>query len=671
MKLPLFLLATLATTASAQMAPTIGRITVLPASHTMLAGDTLRLHAEARDTQGNLIPGVTFRYRLGSSARFEGRVDSLGLVTAGSTAILPVTVTATLPGASPKFDVVEITALPGPAARIDVAPTTAKLVVGQRLRVTGRVFSASNDARTDRVKWTSANPAIATVSEAGLITAVKSGAVNISATVGTITKTLSITVASGTLASLTLTPDNVNARTGDVLRFAVTAKDAAGKTINGLTPTWTFSPGHGQLDDDGAFVGYEAGEYTVTASFGSRSVEATVTLAERDVRRPLSLVGRLSRSRFSTEEVWIHPDGKHAYLGSGSGGDVLYAIDISNPANPTVTDSVQSNTRRVNDVMTFPDGKFLVFTREGASDRKNGIVICSLEDPAHPKPIAEFTDGVTGGVHSAFVNKQDKFGTYIYLTNDGTGALHVIDVNDPYHPKEVARWKTEDRPDAGRSLHDIDIRDGLLYASYWNDGLIILDIGNGIKGGAPNKPVMVSQYKYDLNALYKQVEIDGGPGFIRGTHTAWRHKNYVFIADEVFPAAYPKGTKDAAASRAYGRLQVLDVSDITHPKPIAWYEPEYGGVHNVWVAGDTLYMGAYNAGFRVFDISGELRGDLRAQGREIGHLNTADMEGHVKNSAMTWGVVVNPKDNLAYVNDDNNGLWIIKIEPKPVTKVVP
>ena len=45
-------------------------------------------------------------------------------------------------------------------------------------------------------------------------------------------------------------------------------------------------------------------------------------------------------------------------------------------------------------------------------------------------------------------------------------------------------------------------------------------------------------------------------------------------------------------------------------------------MHNVWVAGDTLYMGAYNAGFRAFDISGELRGDLRAQRREIAHVNT-------------------------------------------------
>ena len=469
--------------------PEIARIIVTPASRTMTAGDTLRLHAEARDANGNVIPGVTFRYRLGGSARFEGRVDSLGLVTAGSTATLPVTVTATLAGVRPKFEVVEIRALPGVAARVDVSPTTARLVAGQRLRATGHGYSAAGDRRDDRVTWKSSNPAVATVTDAGLIAALRSGSAVISANTGSASGTIPVTVVTGTLTSIALSPANVEARTGDVVRFSVTAKDASGKPITGLTPTWSFSPGHGAMDDDGAFVGYEAGEYTVIASFGSRSVEATVTLAERDVRRPLSLIGRLPRSRFSTEEVWIHQDGKHAYLGSGSGGDVLYAIDISDPANPTVTDSVITNTRRVNDVMTFPDGKFLVFTREGASDRKNGIVICSLDDPAHPKVIAEFTDGVTGGVHSIFVNKQDKFGTFLYLTNDGTGALHVLDVNDPYHPKEVARWKTEGRPDAGRSLHDIDIRDGLLYASYWNDGLVILDIGNGVKGGShPDDP---------------------------------------------------------------------------------------------------------------------------------------------------------------------------------------
>jgi hypothetical protein len=122
----------------------------------------------------------------------------------------------------------------------------------------------------------------------------------------------------------------------------------------------------------------------------------------------------------------------------------------------------------------------------------------------------------------------------------------------------------------------------------------------------------------------------------------------------------------------YGTLQVIDVSDIKNPRSVAWYTPEQGGVHNVWVVADTLYMGAYDAGFRVFDISGELKGDLRAQQREMASLNTADMGGKVQNAANTWGVVVNPKDGLAYVNDFNNGLWVVRVEPKkPVRPVVP
>ena len=114
---------------------------------------------------------------------------------------------------------------------------------------------------------------------------------------------------------------------------------AAGKAITGLTPTWSFSPGQGQIDADGAFVGYEPGDYTITASFGARSVESTITLAPRDVRRPLSLVGRLPRTRFTTEEVWIHPDGKHAYLGSGGGGDKV-ATPTFNPPGGTYAAAV-------------------------------------------------------------------------------------------------------------------------------------------------------------------------------------------------------------------------------------------------------------------------------------------------------------------------------------------
>jgi hypothetical protein len=642
----------------------VARISLAPSSLVVGASDSLQLTAVAYDANGNRVDNAALRFA--GAASNAGHLDSAGKVIARGTGKLVGSVISMIPGYRPVVKKFEVVMVPDAPARIQLGALPQRLVVGQRARATAEVYTAANDRReTDAIQWTSSMPAAVTVDADGMLTAVAPGRAVITATDKGASANTTIQVVANTIGSISISPRSLSARTGDVVRFTVSPKDAAGRLVAGLTPTWSFSPGRGQIDPDGAFVAYEPGTYVVTASYGARSSDAVVKVEERDVRRPVRVVGRVPRTAFTTSEVWIHPNGKVAYLGTHGGGDRVYAIDITDPAHPVIVDSIQANTRLVNDMMTTPDGNYMVFTREGAADRKNGIVIADTRDPLHPKTLSEFTEGVTAGVHSAYVYNQPKFGTHVYLTNDGTGAIHIIDINDPAHPKQVGTWKTPGSDASGRYVHDIDVRDGLLYGSYWNDGLVILDVGNGVAGGSPSNPMLVSQYKYDLDKLYREVEAVSGPGFTRGTHTAWRHKDYVFIADEVYRNGNVAGAKDAAASRMYGTLQVVDVKDIKHPHVVASYTPEYGGVHNVWVAGDTLYMGAYDGGFRVFDISGELRGDLRAQGREIAHLNTADMEGVTKNAAFTWGVVVNPKDGLAYVNDYNNGLWVVKVEPKP------
>jgi hypothetical protein len=645
---------------AALSAQTVVRVNVTPSPARVVAGESLQLKAEPVDKDGKPVSGVLVLFQQ-QDFPFQGTVDSTGLVMAGSVSTIPVVVSAIQPGAKPVITRVEVKVVPGPAATISVAPAAVKHVPRQTISASAQVFSKAGDTRGDVVTWTSSSPAIATVDRAGTIVAVAPGSATITAAAGAAKQTVAVNVIGTPVASVSLTPSTPHARTGDVIRFHASAKDAAGKEISGLTPTWAFAPGKGEIDANGAFVGYEAGTYSVTALLGANVSQTTVTLAARDVRRPATLVGSVVRSALATSEVWVHPNGKVAYLGTILGGDRVYVINVADPSNPTIVDSVMVNARTINDIMTSEDGKVMVITREGADNRKNGIVVATLEDPLHPKVVGEFTDGVTAGVHSAYIYTQPKFGMHVYLTNDGTGALHIIDINDPAHPKQVALWKTA-RSDAGRMLHDIDVRDGMVYASYWNDGLVMLDIGSGIKGGSPSNPQLVSQYKYDLDALYKPVEAVGGPGYIRGTHTAWRHGKYVFIADEVFTMKDIMALETKGASRAYGRLQVLDVSDIFHPKSVAFYEPEMGGVHNIWVAGDTLYMGAYNAGFRAFDISGELRGDLRAQQREIANVNPSDPKGFIPNNTMTWGVVV--KNGLAYINDVNTGLFIVRIEPK-------
>lgn len=670
--IPLLALAPQQGTPTTIPASPVSRIEISPRTRNITAGDSVQYTARALDAAGKPVPGATVRYNA-KGGTGEGHIDSTGKVVASSVGKMPLTVVAIVPGYRPFIDSLDILFVPGPATRVELRGAPSRMVAGQQLRLLAIGFSKANDRSRDEIKWVSGAPAIARVDADGFVRAIKPGVATVTANAGSARQNVTIEVVASSIASLAVTPAKSSVRQGDVVRFSVIAKGADGKAIAGLSPTWSVAPGDAQIETDGGFVAYRPGDYVVTANFGKAGSASTlVHAAERDVRRPVSIVGRVGRTAFPTSEVWIHPNGKVAYLGTHGGGDRVYSLDISNPGNPTIVDSIQANTRLVNDMMTTPDGNYMVFTREGAADRKNGIVIADTRDPLHPKALSEFTEGVASGVHSAYVYKQEKYGTHVYLTNDGTGAVHVIDINDPAKPKEVAQYRTS-RPDAARYVHDIDVENGLLYASYWNDGLVVLDIGNGIKGGRPDHPVVVTQFKYDLDSLYKEVEDVSGAGFTRGTHTAWRQRNggkYVFIADEVYLNGPIKGGKDASASRMYGTLQVLDVSDILHPKTVAWYTPENGGVHNVWVVGDTLYIGAYDAGFHVYDISGELRGDLRSQGREIASVNTADMAGFAKNAAFTWGVVVNPKDGLAYVNDYNNGLWVIKIEPK-LKKIVP
>ena len=653
-------LVVVATTAAAQ-APG-PRLVISPSVRSVTAGDSLQLRGQLLDAAGQPVPGARVMF-VGAGGHFEGSVDSTGLVRSGAVGTIPVTAVALVSGAKPVVERFEVAMVPAPAARIEVSPRPMRLLVGQRVRVGAEVFSAAGDHRGDAVQWASSTPAVVRASGDGNLVAAAPGRATISATVGSAATRWPIEVVAAAGATIEVVPAAASVRTGDVVRFRAVVRDAAGREVTGLAPSWLFTPGKGLIDAEGAFVAYEPGSYQVTASFGGRSADATVTAVDRDVRRPAKVVGKVLRNAFATSEVWLHPNGKVAYLGTIMGGDRVYAIDISNPSSPAIVDSIIVNARSINDMMTTADGNYMVITREGAADRKNGIVIADTHDPLHPKALSEFTDGVTSGVHSAFVHTQPKYGTHIYLTNDGTGAMHVIDINDPAHPKQVATWKTP-RADAGRMLHDIDVQNGLLYGSWWNDGVVILDVGNGIKGGTPSSPKFVSQYKYDLDKLYRDVEKEGGKGFIRGTHTAWRHKDYLVIADEVFSNDAAQTLFSGGQSRAHGRLQVLDVKDIEHPKPVAWYEPEYGGVHNVWMLGDTLYLGAYNAGFRAFDLSGEVRGDLKAQGREIGEFMPMSPEGKLPNASMTWGVVVNPKDGLAYVNDFNSGLWIVRVEPK-------
>ncbi len=636
----------------AQASP-IARVEVTPARAEIPIAGTVRLSARALDAKGQPVPGARIAWFAGGG---EGSVDSTGLVLGGYRGSVQVRAVASVPGTTGNaFGNALITVLPAPATRIDVRPAVTRLATGTRLTLSGTPYSAQNDRRDDAVRFSSSAPRVATISADGRLTALAPGRAVITARAGAATTPVTIDVVSNPVTRLAIEPAGRSVRTGDVVRFSARPTDAAGRAVRGLGVRWSLEAlnpaGVAQVDEEGAFVAETPGRYTVSATIGSQTNDAVIDVAPRRVGRRIEVEGRVPLT-VPTAEVWVHPGGKCVYLSTIS--DRVYAIDVTTPTAPRIVDSMVTNSRIVNDVMTTEDGHYGVFSREGASDRKNGIVVFDASDACHPKPVGAYTETVSGGVHSSFV-----YQGHVYLTDDATGSMRVIDIRDPAHPKEVGRWQTE-QTEAGRYLHDIDVKDGLAYLAYWNDGLVILDVGNGMKGGSPEKPVLVSQYKYNLSELYSRVDQLWGLS-ARGTHTAWRHRNYVFVGDEVYADGPSKGLTHGN-SLTFGRLHVIDVADIEHPKEVAWYEPTDGGVHNVWVAGDTLYLGNYQGGARALDVSGELKGDLLRQGREMTWILTADSAGIQPHTPFAWGAVV--KDGHIYVPDINSGLWVMRLEPK-------
>ena len=196
----------------------------------------------------------------------------------------------------------------------------------------------------------------------------------------------------------------------------------------------------------------------------------------------------------------------------------------------------------------------------------------------------------------------------------------------------------------------MQVVDGLIYLAYWKDGLVILDVGKGIKGGSPENPQLVSQLRFNYTELY-------GSGWLAGAHSAFRYKNYLFLGDEVLPAQFDLTDRNRIPSK--GILHVIDVSDIYNPKKVAQYEIPEEGAHNMWIENDVMYIGYYGGGGRAVDVSGELRGDLYRQGREISRLWTGDLKGFRPNAAFTWGA--QPYKGLVYFNDINTGLWVTKL----------
>jgi hypothetical protein len=673
--------ASLHTAEARQQRPVVARLQVEPMQLRLAVGETAPIRVEAFDDEGVPVD-AEFRFAAPRQALWLGENEIRGLAPGEYTLNVMLFPSPDIDwvGDAPPSLAVRVTVLRPGLERISIDGGVESLYVGTHARHRARAIlpDGSIDAAA-HVTWQSSNPGIATVDRFGTVTALAPGAVTLSAHAENVVGQITYNVRPFPAARLELHGGMDEARTGDVLSFEVRAFDSAGSEVAGLPVEWSHSFVHhdedaaqhvaGGIVRDGRFVAEVAGQHTIVATAGPLAVRRVVEVAPRDVVRRIEVLGKGSIAHTRTTDFWVFEgmDGRdYAITGSKDVGGQAYVWDVTDPANIILTDSILVDARSVNDVKVSPDGRYASMTREGASDRRNGVVILDLSTPAHPRIAAEHTEGLTGGVHNSFATND-----YLFALSNGEKYV-IIDVRDIDNPRNVGEFQY---PNA--QIHDVWVRDGIAYSAQRPYGGIIVDVGNGRWGGSPENPVLIA----------KTGPMPEGGGF----HAVFPYVSestgrfYLFLGDEIMNRAGRAlaGTNPAGAYRrrydpqtgeggvplhTSGYLHVVDITDPQNPRKVAKYHvPEYG-THNLWVENDILYQAYYEGGLRIVDVSGELMGDLHRQGREIAVFKPYDPVGYVANAPMVWSTMLH-KGNI-FLTDTNSGIWSVRLQPSG-TRVIP
>lgn len=637
------------------------RIVVEPESVSLKIDQEVQLTATVYDAEDNATQDSVLFYTRNREAVSVTPQGKLTAMRAGNHEVVAV---ATGPDNNRIYQEVIVNVAYPPVTSVQFTDVPETIYSNTKIPLKLEIIDEKGFARDNvELSFNSSNPEVAAVDEFGRLNAKQAGTVTITARAEDVQTSWEGTVTENPVTSIELTSnaENDNIRTGDVITFTATPKTGNGQPVSDIPVTYAFNAqptdnlgngATGLINNDGKFVANATGLFTITAKAGNTTAEQTIRVVPRNVQRDLNVVGHGLISDVHTSDLWIWEgtDGRdYAVTGTWGANGEAYFWDVTDPANMQIIDTVTVDARTVNDVKVSEDGRTAVITREGASNRKNGIVILDVTDPSDVSVISEYNQGLTGGVHNAFIYKN-----HVFAVNNGR-RYDIIDITDPKNPKTVSRFEL-DTP--GHSIHDVWVENGIAYSSNWDDGIVAVDVGSTPNANSPD------QHNTGAGSFKNPVKL-GSYSYPSGwNHAAFPFKSqstgdfYVIAGDEAFPNGININNEPTIPAGYIHFVKFEEGWD--NPKEVARYQIPEAGTHNFWVKNDKLYIAYYNAGLRVVDISGELMGNLYEQGREIARYIPTHHEGRVPNAPMAWGP--QPYKGYIFVSDWNSGLWAFELE---------
>jgi uncharacterized protein YjdB len=267
----------------------VASVVVTPPATTISPGETAQLTATTLDAQQRNLTNRQVTWS--STNQAVATVTAGGLVTAVAVGG-PVTIIASSEGQDGSATV---TVVPPPVATVSVAPATPTLTPGAVVQLSATLRDAAGNTLTGRaVSWSTSSPALATVSGAGLVTAVAvGGPVTITATSEGKSGTATLSIVSPVVTSVTVSPSQASVSTSGTTPLTVVVRDQNNIILTGRTVTWTSSnTAIATVSPSGIVSGVSAGgPVTITATTEGKSGTAavTVTLSPCDASTPIAI----------------------------------------------------------------------------------------------------------------------------------------------------------------------------------------------------------------------------------------------------------------------------------------------------------------------------------------------------------------------------------------------
>ncbi|HEX6313557.1 MAG TPA: Ig-like domain-containing protein, partial [Gemmatimonadaceae bacterium] len=259
---------------------------IAPSAASVQIGQTAKLTLTLFDSGGEPLSASGRTIAWSSSNAAVATVDNAGLVTGVALGTATIRVTITTPSQPGVVEATaQVTVSNQPVVSVLVSPSPATVHAGYARQFAAVARNAAGQPLPGRViVWTSSNLSIASVDQAGLVTGVSPGSVQIRATADGVQGVATVTVDLVAVSSVSVTPATATIMPGQTVQLDATPRDSAntpitGAALGGRTTTWaSLNTAAATVSAGGLVTGVAQGSATVRATVGGTNGQSAITV---------------------------------------------------------------------------------------------------------------------------------------------------------------------------------------------------------------------------------------------------------------------------------------------------------------------------------------------------------------------------------------------------------